>query len=58
MAQRLIEKGYSAKVLKGGWKAWSDAGYPSKRSRLKVAPEIREELEQVVEEGLSSDSFP
>jgi rhodanese-related sulfurtransferase len=28
VADKLIAKGFNAKALKGGWREWSDAGYP------------------------------
>jgi rhodanese-related sulfurtransferase len=28
VAEKLIAKGFNAKVLRGGWKEWSEAKYP------------------------------
>jgi rhodanese-related sulfurtransferase len=28
VAEKLIAKGYNAKALKGGWRAWLEANYP------------------------------
>jgi len=31
VASKLIAKGYRAKVLKGGWREWSEAKYPTEK---------------------------